>query len=606
MHSSLFDKIVLAYVVTWCYGVTTNREIAVAYFLKKSTNKKGLYLQIYESFYDPARKHTAHRSVEAIGYEHELRDQGIDDPIAHFKAKVDEMNAERKVQKQDEKARRISQATPERYLGYFPFKALDSLLDIKRELQWLQVISDFKFSLSDLLSSLVYARLCQPCSKAKTFHDVLPLLMEKNSFSLDQMYAGIEFLGAESTKVIEVYNHAIERLWPRNTSRTYFDCTNFYFEIDSEDDLRRKGPSKENRREPIVGLGLLLDADCIPIGMKVFPGNESEKPIIKQVIDDMRRRTDVAGKVIRVADKGLNCADNVADAVLCGDGYVFSKSLKQLSQIDADVAIGEGEWVDVCDMAGEVRYSYKEMVDEFDYSITDVSGKKKKVALREKRITTFNPKLAKKQRGEIDRQVEKARRLRVGGAKRSEFGDSAKYVTFTAVDTDGCESKDKVVSTLNHAAVERARKLAGYNMLVTSEVSMPAREVYDVYHNLWKIEESFRVMKSQLDARPVYLQKHDSIIGHFLICYLAVLLLRLLQTKVLEGKYCSEEVMTFARGFRVVEASENRYINLSKSSKIINDLEQISSQPIGNYYLKKSDINSIMKTTLKLPVNVVP
>ena len=143
-------------------------------------------------------------------------------------------------------------------------------------------------------------------------------------------------------------------------------------------------------------------------------------------------------------------------------------------------------------------------------------------------------------------------------------------------------------------------------MLVTSEVSMPAREVYDVYHNLWKIEESFRVMKSQLDARPVYLQKHDSIIGHFLICYLAVLLLRLLQTKVLEGKYCSEEVMTFARGFRVVEASENRYINLSKSSKIINDLEQISSQPIGNYYLKKSDINSIMKTTLKLPVNVVP
>ena len=580
-------------------------EVKVAYFLKKSNLKKGLYLQIYESFYDPARKHTAHRSVKAIGYEHELREQGIKDPISHFKAEVDKMNIERKAEKAEDKVRRIGQATPERHLGYFPFKAIDTMLGIERELQWLQITSEFKFSISELLSSLVYARLCQPCSKSKTFHDVLPLLMDKSSFSLDQLYAGIEFLGAESAKVIEVYNHAIESLWPRDTSKTYFDCTNFYFEIDSEDDLRRKGPSKENKKEPIVGLGLLLDAECVPLGMKVFPGNESEKPVIKQVIDDMRRRTSANGKVIRVADKGLNCADNVADAVLCGDGYVFSKSLKQLGATDADVAIADGEWLDVLAADGEVRYSYKEIIDDFDYSVIDEAGKKKKVALPEKRIVTFNPKLAKKQRGEIDRQVEKARRLRVGGAKKSEYGDSAKYVTFTAVDVNGCVSEDKVVSTLNHKAIERARKLAGYNMLVTSETHMSAREIYDIYHNLWRIEESFRVMKSQLDARPVYLQKHNSIVGHFLICYVAVLLLRLLQTKFLENKYCSEEIMSFTRGLRVVEASENRYINLAKSSKLIDDMERISGQPIGNYYLKKSEVNSIMKARLRMPASTV-
>lgn len=576
----------------------------MAYFLKKSNLKKGLYLQIYESFYDPGRKHTAHRSVKAIGYEHELLEQGIKDPVLHFKAQVDQMNIERKAEKHDESVKRIDHTTPERHLGYFPFKAIDKMLGIERELKWLQITSGFKFSVSELLSCLVYARLCQPCSKSKTFHDVLPLLMEKNSFSLDQLYAGIEFLGAESAKVVEVYNYAIESLWTRDRSKTYFDSTNFYFEIDAEDNLRRKGPSKENRREPIVGLGLLLDAECIPLGMKIFPGNESEKPVIKQVIDDMRKRSgNTTGKVIRVADKGLNCADNIADAVLNKDGYVFSKSLKQLSVADANIAISDGEWVDVKNSDGKVYYSYKEIIDDFDYNVKNESGKKSQITLREKRVVTFNPKLAKKQRAEIDRQVEKARKLRVGGAKRSEYGDSAKYVSFTAVDADGCESKDKVVSTINHKAVERARKLAGYNMIVTSETQMSAREIYDIYHNLWRIEESFRVMKSQLDARPVYLQKHDSIVGHFLVCYIAVLLLRLLQVKILDNKYCSEEIISFTRGFRVVEASENRYINLAKSSKLLDDMEYLSGQPIGNYYLKKGEVNSIMRSKLKLPSN---
>ena len=119
-----------------------------------------------------------------------------------------------------------------------------------------------------------------------------------------------------------------------NTSKTYFDCTNFYFEIDKEDEFRKKGPSKENRRDPIIGLGLLLDANQIPIGMKLYPGNESEKPIIREVIKDLKNRNQITGKTIQVADKGLNCSNNIINAIKNKDGYIFSKSVKQLPEVE--------------------------------------------------------------------------------------------------------------------------------------------------------------------------------------------------------------------------------------------------------------------------------
>lgn len=582
--------------VLWCYDEHGGN---MAYFLKKSTNKKGLYLQIYESFYDPARRQTAHRSVEALGYEHELRQAGIADPVAHFKAKVDSMNAERRARKIEGRARRVGGSTPERMLGHFPFKALDARLGALGDLRYLQLAGGLRFSVSDLLSELVYARLCAPCSKRRTFHDVLPSMFGSEGFSLDQLYDGMGFLGAEYPKVIEAYNHAIADAWPRETSRTYFDCTNFYFEIDREDELRRKGPSRERRADPIVGMGLLLDADCVPLGMRIYPGNESEKPVLRRAIDEMRRRAGVTGKVVRVADKGLNCADNVADAVLSGDGYIFSKSVKQLPRAELAWVLSDEGWVDVAGVDGQARYSYKKVVGDFEYKVSSENGKKRAVALPEKRVATYSPKLAKKQLAEINRQIEKARSLRLAAAKKSEYGDSARYVTFTAVDADG-EVPDgmQVACSLNREAIERARSLAGYSMIVTSEVNMPASEIYDAYHNLWRIEESFRVMKSQLDARPVYLQKPNSIKGHFLVCYIAVLLLRLLQVKVLGNRYSSEEIVAFARGFRVVEASPRKYVNLSRSSSLLDELERLSGQPLGNYYLKKSEVDAILNTKL--------
>lgn len=574
----------------------------MAYFLKKSRNKKGLYLQIYESHWGRERGHTVHTSVRALGYEHELKDSGIDDPVAHFKAEVDAMNAERKAGKAAARARRISDKTPELMLGHFPLKAVNEALGVERDLAFLQMAGGFRFSLHGLLSDLAYARAVAPRSKLRTYAEVLPQLAGADaSYSLDQLYDGVAFLGSEYRKVVEIYNRRVAELFGRDTSRTYFDCTNFFFEVDLEGGLKKKGPSKENRKDPIVGMGLLLDADCIPLGLAIYPGNESEKPVMREVIAQVKRRNSMEGRTVRVADKGLNCGDNVADAVLAGDGYIFSKSVKQLPELEQAWVTSEDGWTDVAGADGALRYRLKSCKAEFEYRVTAESGRKKAVKLEEKRVATYNPKLARKQRAEVDRQVEKARRLRLSQAKRSEYGDCAKFVTFTAVDENGEEPDAAVVATLNHAAIDRARRLAGYNMIVTSEKDMPDQEVYSTYHELWRIEETFKAMKSQLDARPAFMQRDDSIAGHFLVCYISVLLERLVQVKVLGNRFCTEDVMGLARGFRAVEVSGREYVNISRASPLIDELERMTGLPLGNYHLTKGQVDAITECRFDLP-----
>ena len=566
----------------------------MAYFLKKTKNKKGTYLQIYESYYDPERKGGAHRSYKPIGYVHELQANGIDDPISFFSDEVSKLNDEYKKRKLEEKARQISDESPEKLLGYFPLKNLNDSLGCKKYIDLMQTATDFRFNIFDMLSALVYSRVVHPCSKSKTFTEVIPKLFEKHDFSLDQLYYGLEYIGEEYQKIIEIYNHQIEQKYKFDTSHSYFDCTNFYFEIDKEDDFRLKGPSKENKKEPIVGLGLLLDANQIPIGMKMFPGNQSERPVIRTIIDDLKQRNNISGRTIQVADKGLNCVNNILHALKNGDGYIFSKSVKMLPEAEKTWVLLENDYTDVKNKRGEILYRIKECIDDFSYTYTDTDGHKKSFKLTEKRIVTFNPKLAEKQKYEINRQVEKARMLKANEAKKSEYGDCAKYVTFVSADKKGIKTDGKIKVEMNEKAIENAKALAGYNMIVTSETRMKASEIYDAYHNLWRIEESFRIMKSQLDARPVYLQKKETIIGHFLICYLAVLLTRLLQIHVLNDNYGTEKLFSFMHDFRIAKISERKYINLSRSSSFIKDLSAKTGLPLTSYFLGNEDINKVL------------
>lgn len=458
----------------------------------------------------------------------------------------------------------------------------------------MQTATSFRFNIFDMMSALIYARAVHPCSKLKTYIEVIPKLFEKHDFSLNQIYSGLGYIGSEYEKIIEIFNHQVSQKYPFDTSHSYFDCTNFYFKIDKEDEFRLKGPSKENKKEPIVGMGLLLDANQIPIGMKLYPGNESEKPIIRNIIDDLKQSSHISGRTIQVADKGLNCFNNIMHALKSGDGYIFSKSVKNLPETEKTWVLLENDYVDVKNKKGEVLYRIKDCVDDFSYTYTDDTGHKKTLKLTEKRIVTFNPKLAEKQTYEINRQVEKAKKLRACEAKKSEYGDSSKYVTFVSTDKKGTKTTGKSKVEINEKAIENAKKLAGYNMLITSEIRMTASEIYAAYHNLWRIEESFRIMKSQLDARPVFMQKQETITGHFLICYLAVLLTRLLQIHTLKDEYGTEEIFDFIRDFRIAKIADRKYINLTRSSSFIKELSCLTGLPLTSYFLGNEDINKML------------
>lgn len=558
----------------------------MAYFLKKSTVKGRTYLAIYESFYHPEKKDTAHRSYKSLGSLESLIKSGIKDPMAHYQKEVDVLNEERK----QNAARKISDKSPMRYLGYFPLKSILRKLKIKQYVQYFKLTNDFKYDLYEVLSTLIYARSVHPCSKSKTFHDILPCLYEPYNYSYDQLLDGLAFLGNNYEKFVEIFTAQLKAAYGIDTSKTYFDCTNFYFEIDREDDFRRKGPSKENRRDPIVGLGLLLDSHQIPIGMKMYPGNESEKPILRDTIDQLKRQNQIIGRTIHVADKGLNCAKNIAFSKINGDGYLFSKSVKGLPEKEKVwVCLDEG-YKEVKDDRGKVLYYYKSCVDQFPYSV-EHNGKSKTIKLTEKRLLTYNPILATKKRYEINKMVEKAKSLTLSQAKHAEFGETGKYVNFT--DANG----EKAVVGLNQTAIDKDLKFAGYNLLVTSETEMKDLDIYNIYHNLWRIEEAFRIMKSDLDARPVFARTTESIKGHFLICYCTVLLERIFQYKILNEEFSASEIFSFMKGFKATKG-EHKYINTTTYSKFIGHLANRFKLPLTNYFLTETQIKSIVNAKI--------
>ena len=555
----------------------------MAYYLKKTKLKGRTYLSIDESFYNHEKKGTSHRCYQSLGSVETWQSKGMADPIAHFQKEVDALNR----QHSKSSVRKISDHSPLLSLGYFPLKAILTKLQVKKYVDYFKLTTDFQFDLYEMLSSLIYARAVNPCSKYKTFHEVLPNLFEPIQYSYDQLMDGLAFIGNEYQKFIEIFTVQTKKIFGLDTSKTYFDCTNFYFEIDREDDFRRKGPSKEGRKEPIVGLGLLLDHDQIPIGMKMYPGNESEKPVLRDVIDQLKAQNNISGKTIHVADKGLNCVGNIAFSRQNGDGYLFSKSVKGLPQTEKTWVFLEDGWKDVKDKNGKLLYRYKSCINEFPYKV-EQDGKTVIVHLKEKRLLTFNPSLAAKKRYEIKRLAEKARVLTISRAKKSEYGESGKYVLFTD------KSGKKAQVTIDEDAIDRDLKLAGYNLLVTSETRMRDQDIYETYHNLWRIEESFKIMKSDLDARPAFCQKEETIKGHFLICYLTVLLERILQFKILENTYGTSEIFEFVRDFRVTKA-ETKYINTARSSEIICGLAEKFGLPLTNYFLTETQIRSILK-----------
>lgn len=576
----------------------------MAYYLRQEKKKKGVYLQMYESFWDKEKKQPRSKSVEAFGYVHDLISDEIEDPVAYYKDYVEKKNAERAALIAEETRPRAFRTPIEKNIGYFLASSLLTELGVKETIDILASQKRFQFSLYDMIAQLIYARIISPCSKSRTASAVFPRLYNSSPISEDQVYDGCEFIGGAYKKYIELFNHCYERHYKRSFDKVFFDCTNYYFEIDLPSGDKQKGPSKENRHEPVIGQALLLDADLIPLAMQMYPGNESEKPYIRKVIDEMKQRYNVSGKTVQVADKGLNCARNVYAAVKeSSDGYIFSKSIhgKGLSEAEKQWLLlenSENVYTDYTDKKGKVLFRLKSCVDTFSYSFKDTDPETGKAVVtsfnvKEKRIVSYNPALAEKQKAEIMKMVDKAADYKsYKKLARQELGESAKYIKITSKDKKG--NKVKPVVEIDQAKIDEDLKYAGYNLLVTSEIEMEPLEVYRTYHNLWKIEESFRITKSYLDARPVYVQKKETIYGHFLICYLSLFLLRVMEIKCFKNEVNSYDLVNFMRDFRVVDKGDGSYINISHNQIVNEKIKKVTGlNNLDALYLTTKEIDNI-------------
>ena len=579
----------------------TRRTDEMAYFLRKTRRKNGdIYYQIYDSYYSAEERKNKNRSVEKLGLLSSLRREGESD--SECEQRLRGMVSERERDRSGKQAKQIDDNDELVNYGYFLLEGMVRHLDIRKQIDLLTLGSRIRFSLSDVLFSLADARVIDPCSKWKTFAEVFPLMYEDptKKISLSQMYSGVCFLGTVVQDVVDILNAAIDKRFGRSLDRVYFDCTNYYFEIDCESGIKRRGPSKENRTSPIVSMALLLDSDLIPYQMEIFPGNESEKPRLPRALDRIREEKGKESKIIQVADKGLNCAENIRK---CGknDGYIFSKAPKMMADKDLEWMFDEKGWTDVMDKNGEVSYRYKSVTDVYDYEFKDENGKTVKFTKAEKRVATFNPSLRKKQAIELTRQYDKAMEKTASAQiKEAVGGKNAKMISVDAVSKKtGEELEDaQIVLSGNKEKLEHDLKLAGYNILITSEVAMKESEIYDVYHKLWNIERTFRMMKTQLAARPAFASTDDGIRGHFLTCYTSIVLLRLLEKKVFSGQFTVEEIIEYIKKARAFRLSDNDYCNLlkRKDAAISEYIQKRTELPLLNKRLTDSKIKSFFNT----------
>lgn len=581
----------------------------MAYFLRKTKKKKGTYLEVYDSYWDKDKKDSRTKYVESIGFVEELISDDVPDPVAYYKEYVKRKNEERAASLKDETRPRAFTVPVEYYAGHFLTHTLMEEFNVKKIIDILASTRQFQFSIYEMIDQLISARILCPCSKSKTVSSVFPHLYAGASISEDQVYDGLEFIGGSYKKYIELFNHCYEKYYKRDFSRVYFDCTNYYFEIDLPREDKQKGPSKENRHDPIIGQALLLDSDLVPLAMQMYPGNESEKPYIRKTIEEMKQRYKVIGKTVQVADKGLNCARNIYAAVKeANDGYIFSKSIhgNNLSEQEKAWILLENDenvFTDYVDENGCLLYRLKSCTDTFDYKFDEIdpeAGESKHISfsVMEKRVVSYNPKLAKKRHAEILKMVDKAAQYTTyKKLARNELGDSAKYVKI--INTDKSGKKVKPVMSIDQDKLNEDLKYAGYNMLVSSEINMAPSQIYDAYHGLWKIEESFRITKSYLDARPVYLQKKETIYGHFLICYLSLFLLRVMEIKCFGNKVNSYDLINFIRDFRIVDKGDGTYINISKNQAVNEKIKGVTGLTnLDALFLTKKEVDNLFQNCM--------
>ena len=563
----------------------------MSYFLKKTKTNKGIYYQIYDGNYNKEKRHVTQKSISVIGYHEDLLKKGIKDPLNYAQELVTKLEQERKEKARLSRIKTIDDLCDIKNLGTsFVSSFLDSL-NIELPINVFNYGRRVNYKLYDVMKFLIASQIYDPSSKLSEYNNLKDKFLFDSNFTYSNMLDALNVLGEDYQSVIELFNKHFQNLYKFTTDKVFFDCTNYYFEIDKPYDDKQKGPSKENRNNPIIGMGLLLDKNQMPISMKMFPGNKSEKPIIREIINEMKKSNQIKGKTIQVADKGLNCGQNIFECIKNNDGYIYSNSVKKLSAKELVWVDKEDDYIKDCEE--NCTFKYKECIDDFKYDFV-FNGTKYSKNFRQKRIIYWSKKLEDKHKIEINMLIEKAKKLALSQAKKSEYGECSRYINFAKIDDDGEITVENVKKIIDQEKIEKDLKYCGYNMLITSETTIPAKEIYNVYHRLWRIEESFRILKTDLCARPAYLQGKYKIYGHFLMCYLALVFIRYVELIILKDEIPTISIINFIRKFEVFD-NEELYVNLLKKRYCIDNLISITNLPINKKIFNEKDLESFKK-----------
>jgi len=552
-------------------------------YLKKSYRKQSgrTYLVIAQKYRRPKTNVSTDRTVKSLGYLDDL-EKKYDDPVAHFKKvalkMTEEDNAKKKLTlkiNMEEKLEEDSRGS--KNMGYAAILKIYHGLGLDEFFKNRARNESFKYNTNSIMILLVISRLLSPGSKKKAFEE-RGRYFERFSFSLADMYRALSHYGGLTKDFQRYLNLKIKDKYGRDTSTVYYDVTNFYFEIDKADDLRKYGKSKEGRHNPIVQMGLAMDSDGIPIYYRLFPGNKLDKETFRSVIGEVRRNYNTE-RIVVVADMGIITGDNIY--YLTGgknrNGYVFSFSVRGGADAFKKYLLDDVGYVgaDSKPAGPDVTFKIKSRRIARDINVSMKSGKVAKKVVYEKQVVFWAKKYADKARAERGEIVKKAMELVEDPAKynRATTYGAAKYVKNLELNKETGEIiKGDKYPSFDYDRLAEEEKYDGYYAIVTSEHEMSDCDIIDTYRGLWEIEETFKVTKGAIEARPVYVSREDRIGAHFLICFIALVIIRLIQKKT-DRKYSPEKIIECLNRLSCSNEQDNLYLfdYRSKTSDAIGD-----------------------------------
>ena len=515
-------------------------------FLKKTPNKSGrINLAIVDGYYDKATKKTKHKVIESLGYLDELEKQ-YDDPIDYFTKRAKKLTEEKKSRQAPinftfyDSDRLCVGDNLRKNFGYAALSKIYHELELDKFLNNRQRHTKESYDANTILKMLVYSRILAPASKKSSF-DHREMFFEKTNYSLDDVYRCLSFLNKHKETIQVWMNDKIKENYGRDTSLIYYDVTNYYFETDEQNDFLRKGVSKEHRPNPIVQMGLFMDNNAIPITYELFAGNTNDCLTYRPNFGRIKKQFNL-GRVISVADKGMTTGDNIWYTINtpAHDGYVFSMSIRGAEKSMKKYVLDDDGYV----WLGK-EYKRKSRKYPRTIQVTSTSGKKIKKQVDEKQIVFWSEKYAKRAKAEREATLAKARDLAAnpGSYTRATSYGAAKYVKKVDYDKDTGEILTaSSILDIDEDLIREEEALDGYYMLLTSEMDTPDDKIIDMYRGLWRIEESFKITKSELEARPVYVWTREHIEAHFLTCFVALTISRILEMK-LEHKYSTGRII---------------------------------------------------------------